>query len=223
MVDFTASDICASFISNSRRASKNLIKAGKIGFDLNNQDSKKMKIGYVRIGDYVKFTDESQRFALHKAGCQNIINDNQQSNGSGLTSALELLNKDDVLVVKGFEILGKTVKGLVELINDLHSRSINLIALEDCVDTGTVEGRFLVHVTERLLLMNKALNNERTHLSLAVGKAKGRLGGRPPALTPEQKDKAHAMIFAGVPVREVAKQIGSNQATIYRLVGAKPI
>jgi len=182
-----------------------------------------MKIGYIRIGDFVKFTGDTQRVALQKAGCQNIFSDNQMVNGSGLTSALELLSTDDTLVVNGFEIFGKTIKGLIEFINELHTRSIKLISLEDGLDTDTVEGRFFVHMTEQLLLMNKALSNERTHMSLAVGKAKGRLGGRPPALTPEQMSKARTMILAGISVRDVAKEIGSSQATIYRLVGAKPI
>jgi DNA invertase Pin-like site-specific DNA recombinase len=170
-----------------------------------------------------KLTEDSQRISLQEAGCQKIFTDDQKSKDSELNSALKTLKDGDVLVVKGFVTLGKTIKGMVEMINELHARSVCLVSIDDGVDTGTTEGRHLAHVMARLRLMDKALINERTHLSLAVGRAKGRLGGRPPALTPEQILEAKKLILAGMSVRDVAKNIGSNQATIYRLVGVNPI
>ena len=132
-------------------------------------------------------------------------------------------NEPDILVVTKFDRLGKRIKGLVELLNDLQSRSVHFIAIEDGVDTRTTDGAYLVGVIARLVLMDKALVSETTQLSLAIAKAKGRTGGRPPALTEEQKMEASKLISGGMLVRAVAKVSGSNQATLYRLRGTMPV
>jgi DNA invertase Pin-like site-specific DNA recombinase len=95
------------------------------------------------------------------------------------------------------------------------------VAIEDAVDTSTTEGGHLIHVMSRLALMNKALVNERTKISLAAAKTKGRTGGRPMALSQEKLTEAKKMIDGGMPVRAVAKMVGSSQATLYRLLGPK--
>jgi DNA invertase Pin-like site-specific DNA recombinase len=91
------------------------------------------------------------------------------------------------------------------------------------VDTSTAGGRYLVRVMSRLALMDKALRNERTKVSLAIAKKKGRTGGRPPSLTKEKLDEAKKLIDGGMPVRAVAKIVGSSQSTLYRVLGAKSI
>ena len=70
---------------------------------------------------------------------------------------------------------------------------------------------------------DKALRNERTKVSLAIAKTKGRTGGRPPSLSQEKLDEPKKLIDGGMPVRAVAKMVGSSQATIYRVLGAKTV
>ena len=101
--------------------------------------------------------------------------------------------------------------------------STTFVAIEDAVDTSTAEGRYLLGGLARLALMDKALVNERTKTSLAIAKAKGRTGGRPIALSPEKLDEARKLIDGGMPVRAVAKIVGSSQATLYRLLGGKRV
>jgi DNA invertase Pin-like site-specific DNA recombinase len=182
-----------------------------------------MKVGYLRFSGVGRETADAQSTALKAAGCETLFRDDAQSKGAELSKALESLKAGDILVVTKIDRLGKRIKGLVELLNDLQSRSVHFIAIEDGVDTRTTDGAYLVGVIARLVLMDKALVSETTQLSLAIAKAKGRTGGRPPALTEEQKMQASKLISGGMPVRAVAKVIGSNQATLYRLIGAKPV
>jgi DNA invertase Pin-like site-specific DNA recombinase len=73
---------------------------------------------------------------------------------------------------------------------------------------------YLVRVMARLALMDKALANERTKVSLAIAKTKGRTGGRPLSLSQEKLDEAKNLINGGMPVRAVTKIVGSSQATL---------
>ena len=182
-----------------------------------------MNVGYLRhTGTEHKKTD-TQMAVLQHAGCVTFFVDDAQSKGAKLKSALNSLSVGDTFVIAKFDRLGKTIKGVVDLLNEMAAKSITFVAVEDAVDTSTVEGRNLVHVMARLALMDKALRNERTKVSLAIAKTKGRTGGRPPSLTQEKLDEAKKLIDGGMPVRAVAKIVGSSQATLYRVLGAKAV
>jgi DNA invertase Pin-like site-specific DNA recombinase len=182
-----------------------------------------MKVGYIRhTGAENKKTD-AQLAVLQLAGCDTFYVEDAQTKGAKLKSALATMTSGDTFVVTKFDRLGKSIKGVVDLLNELATRSIVFVAVEDAVDTGTAEGRYLVHVMARLAQMDKALRNERTKVSLAIAKTKGRTGGRPPSLTHEKLDEAKKLIEGGMPVRAVAKIIGSSQATLYRVIGAKSV
>lgn len=182
-----------------------------------------MKVGYMRhAGVDLKRTD-TQLASLQLAGCETVYADDAASRGAKLVAALGSLNAGDTLVVTKFDRLGKTIRAVVDLLNQLASRSVTFVAIEDAVDTSTAEGRYLLGVMARLALMDKALVNERTKISLAAAKSKGRTGGRPLALSPEKLDEAKKLIEGGMPVRAVAKIVGSSQATLYRLLGGKRV
>ncbi|MCF8209535.1 MAG: recombinase family protein [Rhodoferax sp.] len=182
-----------------------------------------MKAGYVRSSGWNPKVVETQEKALQAAGCTRFYTDSPESKSSGLDAAVQDLKVEDVLVVTKLDRVGRPIKGLVDLINTLESKSVAFVAIEDGVDTRTDDGRYLVHVMKRLSLMDKALVSERTQQSLRIAKEKGRTGGRPPALSEEQKAEASRLIASGIPVRAVAKLIGSNHATLYRHIGAKPV
>lgn len=182
-----------------------------------------MKVGYIRHTGAEHKKSDSQLAVLQLAGCETFYADDAQSQGAKLSEALTALSSGDTFVVAKFDRLGKTIKGVVDLLNELASRSITFLAIEDAVDTSTAGGRYLVRVMSRLALMDKSLVNERTKVSLAIAKKKGRTGGRPRSLTKEKLDEAKKLIDGGMPVRAVAKIVGSSQATLYRVLGAKRI
>lgn len=182
-----------------------------------------MKVGYMRHTGTEHKKSDTQLAVLQLAGCDTFYTDDVQSKGAKLREALVTLSPGDTFAVAKFDRLGKTIKGVVDLLNELASRLVTFVAIEDAVDTSTADGRYLVRVMSRLALMDKALVNERTKVSLATARKKGRTGGRPPSLTQEKLDEAKILIDGGMPVRAVAKIVGSSQATLYRVLGAKMV
>ncbi len=182
-----------------------------------------MNIGYLRWSSVAKDDSALQTQVLENLGCHRIYADGPDTKGAQLEEAVTQLRSGDTLFVVRLDRLARSIKGVVELINQLKSDSVDLVVIEDAIDTRTSEGRYLVAVMSRLMEMNKALNLERVQISQAIAKAKGRTGGRPPALSSEQVSEAKKLISSGMSVRSVAKVIGSNQATLYRLIGAKAV
>lgn len=181
-----------------------------------------MEVRYIRVSGVGSKTVEAQKLALGATQGDTIYIDDAQTKGSELSRALATLSAGDVLAVTSLDRLGKRVKGLIELLHTLDSKGIGLKSLEEGLDTTGVEGEYLARLADVLIKMDKSLLTEATQISQAVAKAKGRTGGRPPALSEEKMMEARKLISAGMPVRAVARKIGSNQATLYRLIGPKP-
>lgn len=181
-----------------------------------------MLIGYARVS-----TDDQslalQIDALKAAGCELVFED-QMTGASvvrpGLEGAFSHLRKGDTLVVWKLDRLGRTVKGLVELVESLQAKEIQFRSLTDSIDTSTSAGRFFFHVMAALAQMERELVRERTQAGLSAARARGRVGGRKPKIDESKKKAAKRMLESGMTATEVAKTIGVSRATLYRSVGA---
>ena len=74
-----------------------------------------MLVGYARVSTIDQNLD-LELSALKEAGCENLYQDQMsgtKSNRPGLGMALEILKKNDTLVVWKLDRLGCTVKGLI--------------------------------------------------------------------------------------------------------------
>lgn len=176
-------------------------------------------IGYARVSTEEQNLD-LQRDALKKAGAEQIFED--KASGSkldrpGLAHALSHLRKGDVLIVWKLDRLGRTMRGLVELVEGLAERGIDFRVLTDGIDTTTSAGRFLFHVLAAMAQMERDLIRERTKAGLASARARGRNGGRPTKLTEKQKAHARKLLAdRGNTIKDVASMLGVSRNTIYR-------
>lgn len=181
-----------------------------------------MLIGYARVSTQDQNL-ELQLEALAKTGCQKIFEDKlsgTRADRPGLTKALEIMREKDTLVVWKLDRLGRSVKQLVDLVNELHKRNIQFKSLTDAIDTGTPSGRFFFHVMASLAEMERELTVERTRAGLEVARKLGRKGGRKPKMTESKVESAKKLLASGVPPRDVAKNLGVSIPTLYRWLPA---
>ena len=184
-----------------------------------------MLIGYARVST----TDQNldlQIAALTKVGCEKIFDDKisgSRAERPGLTRAMELLRKDDTLVVWKLDRLGRSVKNLVDLVADLQKQGIHFKSLTDSIDTGTPSGRFFFHVMASLAEMERELTAERTRAGLEVARQLGRKGGRKRQMTDSKIESAKKLLANGIPPRDVAVNLGVSVPTLYRWIPASTI
>ncbi|HEA9480394.1 TPA: recombinase family protein, partial [Escherichia coli] len=149
-----------------------------------------MLIGYIRVSTNDQNTD-LQRNALMCAGCEQIFEDKMSGTKSerpGLKRALKCLKRGDTLVVWKLDRLGRRMKHLIALTEELRAKGVNFRSLTDSIDTSTPMGRFFFHMMGALAEMERELIVERTLAGLAAARAQGRVGGRRPKLTKEQHE-----------------------------------
>ncbi len=177
-----------------------------------------MIIGYARVS-----TDDQnlvlQLVALKKEGCEKIYQDTvsgMKKNRPGLDEALSHLRAGDTLVVWKLDRLGRTLKGLLDLIEKFYQAEIQFKSLTDGINTTTSVGRFFFNIMGRLAQMERELMMERTQAGLRAAKERGRVGGRKRALVNSKIDAARKLLDEGVPRKDVAEIMKISMATLYR-------
>ena len=166
---------------------------------------------------------ELQLAALKKVGCKKFYQDQisgTKNNRPGLQLALEVLRKGDTFVVWKLDRLGRSVKGLVDLINQLHQKEIHFKSITDNVDTSTPSGRFFFHIMASLAQMERELVAERTRAGLAAAKAQGRVGGRKRKMTKSKIESAKKLLSSGMLPKDVARNLSISIPTLYRWIPA---
>jgi DNA invertase Pin-like site-specific DNA recombinase len=178
-------------------------------------------VGYARVS-----TNEQnlalQLDALHEHGCTRVFRDV----GSGslkhrpqLEAVLDYLRpgQDDVLVVWRLDRLGRGLRHLIDLVEQLHDREINFRSLTEQLDTTTPAGKLQFHIFGALAEFERDVIRERTRAGLTAARARGRLGGRPTKMTSAKIELARIMRERDhLSMTATAKALGVGRTTLYR-------
>ena len=178
-----------------------------------------MLIGYARVS-----TQEQdlalQLDALKAAGCQRTYEERAsgaQRDRPELKAALGYMREGDTLVVWKLDRLARSLKQLIDTVEDLGARGIGLRSLTEAIDTTTSGGKLIFHIFAALAEFERAVIRERTLAGLAAARARGRKGGRPPALAAKDLAAAKAMLRdPEITVGEIARRLNVAPSTLYR-------
>lgn len=183
------------------------------------------RFGYARVSTRGQ-KDDSQIDALNAAGCERIWVDKASgklARRPEWDKCFEHLRHGDELVITRLSRPFRSVRHMTELAAQLDERGIDLIVLKQGIDTTTPAGRFLFHVIAAMDEMTADLISEGTIEGLESARARGRSGGRPPALTELQVLKAREMYdehdargTRKYTLTQIAETFGVSRKTIYR-------
>jgi DNA invertase Pin-like site-specific DNA recombinase len=178
-----------------------------------------VRIGYARVSTRDQHP-EAQADALTAAGCERIFTDKASgklARRPELDESLRGLRAGDQLVVTKLDRLGRSLEHLIDLSNDLQGREVDLVVLDQGIDTSTAIGRMFFQILGSIAEFEHALMSERTMDGLAAARARGRTGGQKPKLGVRQARLAREMYEAGeLTVAQIAAEFGVTRPTIYR-------
>lgn len=141
-----------------------------------------MKIGYARVSTKHQCESLDQQIALlKKAGCKEVFFETvsgANSKRKELTKTLNKLNSGDTLVIASIDRLGRSLRDLIEIINNLKESSINFQSLKEQMDTNTDTGMLLFNMMGSIAEFERRLINRRIYDGVKRAKDLGKYKGR---------------------------------------------
>ena len=179
-----------------------------------------MIFGYARVSTDQQNLD-AQIDALKDAGAERIFKEKitgKSRNRPQLEKLFDQLRKDDVIVVTKYDRLARSLKDLIAIIEHIRDSGAGFRSLGEDIDTTTPAGRLVFHVFASIAEFERERIVERTMEGLAAARKRGRIGGRPPALTLQQRKEALRMRDdPGRTIPEIARLFKVSEHTIRRL------
>ncbi len=182
-----------------------------------------MLIGYARVSTQDQ-DPQLQLDALHEAGCEKIFEEKAsgaQRERPQLKAALDYMREGDTLVVWRLDRLARSLRQLIETVEEMEGRGVGFRSLTESIETTTSGGRLIFHIFAALAEFERSVIRERTTAGLKAAKARGRVGGRPPALSADDIEVARTLLTDGsLTTAEVAKRLGIAVSTLYKHIPA---
>lgn len=179
-----------------------------------------MILGYARVSTVDQNLD-SQRDALTAAGAERIFADTISGTvraRPALDELLKQLRAGDVIIVTKYDRLARSLKDLLELVDQIKERGAGFRSLAEDIDTTTPAGRLVFHVFASIAQFERERISERTREGLEAARKRGRVGGRPPALSPAQRVEVRRMRDDEKrPLPEIAQLFRVSTKTIRRV------
>jgi len=187
-------------------------------------------IGYARVSTDDQHP-EAQEERLNAAGCTRIYTDHGASGAKASRpewdKCRDRLEPGDTLVAVRLDRVGRSVRNLIDVADQLEARGVNLVLLDQGIDTRTPMGRMLFTILAAIAAFERDLIIERTKDGLAATTARGRNGGRRPRLNDDHGELARRWRAEGVSVKEIGVRLGKmtkdgkpvSRQTVYRALG----
>ena len=186
------------------------------------------RLGYARVS-----TDDQdlslQIDALEKHGIAKSLIFMDKLSGArcdrpGLAKCLDALQCGDVLVVWRLDRLGRSMRHLITLVEDLRGRGVGFRSLnEGAIDTTNASGELIFNIFSALAQFERRLIQERTKAGLAAARARGRQGGRPRLEADVAKVRAVKRLAAdkSIPIDDICDTLKISKSTYYRYVAMR--
>jgi DNA invertase Pin-like site-specific DNA recombinase len=184
-----------------------------------------------RLVGYARVSTEGQELALQLDALRNhgVANElifTDKASGAkrdrpGLDACFRELRSGDILLVWRLDRLGRSVRHLVTLIDQLRDFGVGFRSVCDgAIDTTTPSGELIFHIFSSLAQFERRLIQERTKAGLAAARARGRTGGRPPLSPNDAKVMLATKLFAdkSVDLYDICATLKISKTTLYRYV-----
>jgi DNA invertase Pin-like site-specific DNA recombinase len=180
-----------------------------------------MKYGYARISTEDQ-NAAMQHTALKRAGCKTLFTDELSgaiTKRPALLRCMKKLERGDTLIVWKLDRLGRSLRDLISMLDDLKTRGVKFQSLTEAIDTTTPTGRVMWQMIGMMAEYEHSLISERTREGVKHAKKRGVKFGRKPALDPEQIEHAKELRTRKKDPKtptQIAHILKCSPATVYR-------
>jgi DNA invertase Pin-like site-specific DNA recombinase len=181
-----------------------------------------MKIGYARVSSSTQDL-ELQKEELLKVGCEKIFSESVSGKDNNRTQLIEMigsLRAKDVVVVYKIDRIARSLKGLIEIVELLKDKKVDLVSLDsgDRVDTTSPMGKAFFQIAGVFAELERSMINARTKAGIEKAKIDGvkfgrTLGSKNPK-TAAKIEKMKIFLRAGKSYDWITKELSVSKKTV---------
>ena len=181
-----------------------------------------MKIGYARVSSHHQDL-ELQKQALLNAGCKKVFSESVSGKDNNRIQLMEML-KDlrayDVVMVYKIDRIARSLKGLIEIIELLNSKKVDLVSLDsgDKIDTTSPMGKAFFQIAGVFAELERGMIHARTKAGIEKAKIDGvkfgRVIGSKNKTTHKKIEKIRIFLSAGKSYDWITKELSVSKQTI---------
>ena len=180
-----------------------------------------MKIGYVRVSTLEQHEERQTVELTEKAHVEKIFLDKlsgKDTDRPQLQAMLEFAREGDTVYVSEFSRLARSTKDLLDIVQQLKEKQVQVISLKESFDTSTPAGELAMTMFAAIATFERKIMLERQREGIALAKAQGKYRGRKevkkPASWQELVIKYKCREIASV--SELVRICGCSRPTIYK-------
>ena len=178
-----------------------------------------MILGYARVSTESQNLN-AQLAALEAVGAGRIWSEKisgSLKNRPELDRLMDQLREGDVVVVTKYDRLSRSLQDLLSIVAKIREKGAGFRSLAEDIDTTTPAGNLVFNVFGSIAQFERERIAERTRDGLAAARKLGRVGGRPPALSPERRAEVRRMRdVEGRSIAELARLFKVSPNTVRR-------
>ena len=122
-----------------------------------------------------------------------------------------------------FDRLSRSLRDVLTIMDRLSEAGAGFRSLTEAIDTTTPAGRMMMQMIGAFAEFERMMLRERTKAGLDSARREGRVGGRPPKLSPQQQVEIVRMVSKGrKTAADAARLFKIHPATVSRLLARSP-
>ena len=176
-----------------------------------------MRVGYARVST----TEQSIEAQLDRlADCEKVFCEKVSgslSDRPAFKECLGFVRAGDVLIATRLDRLARSVVQLISMAELLQQKGVELVILDQQIDTTTATGKLLFHLLAAVAEFELGVRNDAILAGMAHARAMGRHIGRPYKLSPDVVRRIGDLAKDGYSKAEIARRVKLDRSTIYRV------
>lgn len=174
-------------------------------------------IRYARVSSTSQNLD-AQIDSLKQAGCEKVFTDKISGTTKerpGWNDLMNYIRNGDMLVISELSRMSRSLSHLLEIVEDLKNRQVDLKSLRENIDTSSATGRAFLSIMGAVSQMELEIKAERAEAGRAAAKARGKSGGRP-RTDPDKLEQARILYQnSDKSAHKVCELFGFSRRTLF--------
>lgn len=180
-----------------------------------------MILGYVRVST-IEQNESRQLVTMKKYNVEKVFSEKisaKDTNRPKLKELLEFAREGDTIVVHDFSRLARSTKDLLEIVELLNTKNINLISAKENIDSSTPSGKLMLTMIGAINEFERANLLERQKEGIAIAKAEGKYKGRKAKEIDELfKNQYNRYLNRELNKTQLAKNLNVSRPTLDKLI-----